>query len=298
MEIVVELPSVSVRAPAKINLFLRVLAREETGYHQIETLFAAVGLYDDVHLELTDGDLSVDVVGPAVGPEEDNLAYRAARVLIERVDSNAGVRIRLTKHIPVGAGLGGGSSDAGATLRALNGLLGAPLSDAGLLQLAGELGSDVPFFALGAGAALAWGRGERLMPVPALQDTHVVLALPPLSVSTAVAYRELLTVAPRSPSVLDFHELGRCAGLAELAVNHFEPSVFGRYPELKEIRDAIAAQGASVARLTGSGAAVYGLFPDQATAESARASLAVGAKDVSFMVVEVLGSLPEPEPRT
>jgi len=298
VERVAELPSVTVRAPAKINLFLRILAREDTGYHQIETLFAAVGLYDEVHLERTDGDLSVDVVGPALGPEEDNLAYRAARALIEHVHSEAGVRIRLTKHIPAGAGLGGGSSDAGATLRALNVLLGRPLSDAGLLELAGELGSDVPFFALGAGAALAWGRGERLLPVPALADAHVVLALPPVSVSTAVAYRELPPVAPRSPSVLDFHELGRSKGWAECAVNDFEPSVFGRYPQLREIRDAIAEQGAFVARLSGSGAAVYGLFPDQAAAESASASLAVRGKDVRFTVVEVLGSQPEPEVRT
>ena len=297
VEIVAEIPSVSVRAPAKINLFLRILAREETGYHQIETLFAAVGLYDEVHLERTAGDLSVEVVGPALGPEEDNLAYRAARALIEHVDSKAGVRIRLTKHIPAGAGLGGGSSDAGATLRALNVLLGGPLPNAGLLELAGDLGSDVPFFALGAGAALAWGRGERLLRVPALEDTHVVLALPPVSVSTAVAYRELPPVVPRSSSVLDFNAFGRSPGLAEHAVNDFEPFVFGRYPELKEIRDAIAEQGASVARLTGSGAAVYGLFPDRPAAESARASLAVGGKHVRFMVVEVLGSQPEPEPR-
>jgi 4-diphosphocytidyl-2-C-methyl-D-erythritol kinase len=238
------------------------------------------------------------VVGPAVGPEEENLAYRAARALLERVDSEAGVRIQLTKNIPVGAGLGGGSSDAGATLRALNVLLGTPLSEAGLLELAGSLGSDVPFFAMGAGAALAWGRGGRLMAIPALQDTHVLLAVPPVSVSTALAYRELTSIRQSGPAVLDVQEVGRHRWLAENAVNDFEPSIFGRHPELKEIRDAIAGEGAIVARLTGSGAALYGVFPTSGAAESARASLTVGREDVRLMVVAVLRSHPEPEPRT
>ena len=298
MEIVTELSSVHVRAPAKINLFLRILSREGTGYHQIETLFAAVGLYDEVHLERTQGELSVDVVGPALGPEEENLAYRAARALIAEVDSKAGVHIRLTKHIPTGAGLGGGSSDAGATLRALNVLLGGPVADTRLLELAGELGSDVPFFALGVGAALARGRGERLVTVPALEDVHVLLALPPVSVSTALAYRELAPITPREPSNLDVHEVGRSRWLVEHAANDFEPSVFRRFPELEEVRDAIAEQGASVARMTGSGAAVFGIFQERAAAESARASLAGGRQDVRFTVVEALASQPEPEGRS
>jgi len=292
-----EFRSVFVRAPAKINLFLRILAKEDTGYHQIETLFAAVGLYDELHLDRTDGGVSVDVMGPAVGPEKENLAYRAARALLERVDSEAGVRIQLTKNIPIGAGLGGGSSDAGATLRALNVLLGTPLSEAGLLELAGSLGSDVPFFAMGAGAALAWGRGGRLMVIPALQDTQVLLAVPPVSVSTALAYRELTPIRPSGPAVLDVQEVGRHRWLAENAVNDFESSVFRRHPELKEIQAAIAEQGATVARMTGSGAAVYGVFPNPLAAESARASLSDGRKDVHFTVVEVLASQPQPEPR-
>ena len=158
-----------------------------------------MGLYDEVHLERTAEDLSIEVVGPALGPEEENLAYRAAQLLIDRVNCSDGVRIRLTKNIPTGAGLGGGSSDAGATLRALNVLLGDPLSSTQLLELAGKLGSDVPFFTEGSGAALAWGRGERLVTVPTLEDTHVVLALPPVSVSTALAYRELPSYSATEP---------------------------------------------------------------------------------------------------
>ena len=295
VETLSKLTSVCVWAPAKINLFLRILSREDSGYHQIETLFAAVGLYDEVHLERTSGDLSIEVVGPALGPKEENLAYRAAQLLIDRVNSSDGARIRLRKNIPTGAGLGGGSSDAGATLRAFNVLLGDPLSGAQLLELAGELGSDVPFFTKGSGAALAWGRGERLVAVPTLEDTHVVLALPPVSVSTALAYRELPSRVSRDPSILDCHEIGRSQWLTKYAVNDFEPSIFGRYPELAEIRDSIARKGASVARLTGSGAAVYGMFHDGAAAKSACASLAVEREGVRFAVVEALASQPEPE---
>ena len=135
------------------------------------------------------------------------------------------------------------------------------------------------------------------MAVPALQDTQVVLAVPPVSVSTALAYRELTSIRLSGPAVLDVQEVGRHRWLAENAVNDFEPSVFRRHPELKEIQAAIAEQGAAVARLTGSGAAVYGIFPNRPAAESARASLAGGRKDVHFSVVEALASQPEPEPR-
>ena len=138
--------SVRVAAPAKINCFLRILAKEESGYHQIETLYNAVDFCDEIELHRTERGVSVEVVGPSVGPDEENLAYRAAEALLESGGMTPGVHISLTKNIPVEAGLGGGSSDAGATLRALNVLLGEPFSADALLQIAGRLGADVPFF--------------------------------------------------------------------------------------------------------------------------------------------------------
>ena len=283
-----------VSAPAKVNLFLRVLAREASGYHQIETLFAAVDFCDELRLERAPRGVSVEVVGLHVGPEELNLAYRAARRLLDAASTEVGVRIRLTKNIPTGAGLGGGSSDAGATLRALNVLLGGPVSPSHLSRLGAELGADVPFFASGAGRALGRGRGERLVTVPGGQDIAVLLALPAIHVSTADAYRE---VDPRgaSTSVPDdttaFESLER---IAEVSVNDFEASIFSRYPELGRLRGDMESQGASLARLSGSGAALFALFEHRQAAESARDSLTTAWNDVQFVVTRTLGSQPEP----
>ena len=193
--------SVRVAAPAKVNLFLRILAKEESGYHQLETLYSAVDLCDEILLHRTERGVSVEVVGPSVGPDEENLAYRAADALIEAAGFTTGVHVHLTKNIPIGAGLGGGSSDAGATLRALNTLLGEPCSASALLRIAGRLGADVPFFASGAGTALAWGRGERLVPIPGAPRLSVLLALPSLQIVTGEAYESLSVPESITPAI-------------------------------------------------------------------------------------------------
>ena len=286
--------SVGVSAPAKVNLFLRILAKEESGYHQLETLYSAVDLCDEILLHRTERGVSVEVVGPSVGPDEENLAYRAAEALLDAAGFTSGVHVHLTKNIPVGAGLGGGSSDAGATLRALNTLLGAPLSASALLQIAGRLGADVPFFASGAGTALAWGRGERLVPLPGALCLFVVLALPSLHIATGEAY-EYLSVPERiTPATLALDALCRPEILAELAVNDFEVSVFESHPELGKLREALQEAGALTARLSGSGAALFGLFNDRAAADQAQASLSTSWTDVRFVVTETLASQPEP----
>ena len=290
-----ELRTAHVYAPAKINLFLRVLAREVTGYHQIETLLAAVDLCDEVQLELVDRGVSIEVGGADVGPGEENLACRAAARLLDAASAEGGVRIRVKKAIPAGAGLGGGSSDGGATLRALNMLLGGPVPGPDLLRLAGELGADVAFFASGVGRALAWGRGDRLMSVPAENELIVLLALPPVAVSTREAYQWLGHVSPTIPSVLDPAILERPERLAELSVNDFEPSVFALHPELGALREQMASQeGALLARLSGSGGAVFALFEGQAPAESARESMAGSWPDVRFLVTRSLAVQPRP----
>jgi len=286
--------SVAVAAPAKVNLFLRILAKEESGYHQLETLYTAVDLCDEIMLHHTERGVSVEVVGPSVGPDEENLAYRAADALLEAVGFTTGVHVHLTKNIPVGAGLGGGSSDAGATLRALNTLVGKPFSASALLQIAGRLGADVPFFASGAGAALAWGRGERLVPISIPPRLSVLLALPSLHISTGEAYADLSVPERVTPVTLALDVLCRPEILAELAVNDFEASVFECHPELGKLREALHEAGALTARLSGSGAALFGLFNDRAAADQAQASLATGWSDVRFVVTETLASQPEP----
>ncbi len=288
--------SVRVAAPAKINFFLRILAKEESGYHQLETLYCAVDLCDEIEIDRTERGVSVEVVGPSVGPDEENLAYRAADAFLQAAGFTAGVHVRLTKNIPIGAGLGGGSSDAGATLRALNTLLGEPFSASALLQIAGRLGADVPFFACGAGAALAWGRGERLLPIPGAPRLSVLLALPSVQIATGEAYERLSFAESIVPSTLALDALCQTETLVELAANDFEATVFEHHPELGELREALQEAGALTARLSGSGAALFGLFDDRAAADHAQASLSTSWTEVRFVVTETLSSQPEPTP--
>jgi len=289
-----ELTAVHIRAPAKINLFLRVLAREVSGFHQIETLFAAIDFCDELRVERAAEGVSVRVVGADVGPEEQNLAYRVARLFLKTASLGVGVRIGLTKNIPAEAGLGGGSSDAGATLRALNMLFGNPLSGVELLRCGADLGSDVAFFASGAGRALAWGRGEQLLSLPTDSDLTVLLALPPVKVSTADAYEELGPDVRAAPSAHDLGALARSERLADICVNQFEASVVARHPQLGGLRQAIDGKGALTARLSGSGAALFGLFDDEARAGSARESLSASWPDVRFVVTHTLAAQPSP----
>ena len=283
-----------VAAPAKVNLYLRLLAKERSGYHQLETLYSAVDFSDEIVLHRTERGVSVEVEGLSVGPEEENLVYRAADALLDAAGYPMGVHVHLTKNIPVGAGLAGGSSDAGATLRALNTLLAQPFSASALLQIGGRLGADVPFFASGAGATLAWGRGERLLPLLDPPRLPVLLALPSLRVATTEAY-EYVSVPERIvPATLALDAFGRPETLAALAENDFEASVFERHPELSKLREAVHEAGALTARLSGSGAALYGLFNDREAAEGASASLSASWADARFVVTETLASQPEP----
>ena len=150
-----------VAAQAKINLGLRVLARETSGYHGIETVFQRLALADDVRVRITDGPRTLDTRGADVGPTEKNLAWRAALAMHAATGWPAGFAITIEKRIPVGAGLGGGSADAGAVLRALNALAPHPVSELELMRIAAPLGADVPFLTGTASLAMAWGRGER-----------------------------------------------------------------------------------------------------------------------------------------
>ncbi|KPK00745.1 MAG: hypothetical protein AMS20_15040, partial [Gemmatimonas sp. SG8_28] len=154
---------VTVQAHAKVNLFLRVLARESSGFHSLETLFALLELHDTLTVERQSEGITIDVEGADTGPPEQNLAYRAAELVLDATGRRFGVRIRLIKRIPVQAGLGGGSSDGAAALHAANALADNAVPRPEILQFAARLGSDVPFLASGAALALGWGRGERLL---------------------------------------------------------------------------------------------------------------------------------------
>ena len=260
-----------VAAQAKINLGLRVLAREASGYHQLETVFARLALADAVEVRITDGARRVDMRGADTGPLERNLALRAAHAYIAATGWPPGFEITVEKRIPIGAGLGGGSADAGAVLRALDALAPHPMGEDALLRLAAPLGADVPFLASGAALALAWGRGERMLRLPPLPERSVALVQPGFAVSTAEAYGWLDAArgdgrgdgrgdAPPAPQVTGAERFASWEAIAPLTANDFEPVVSAKHAGLPGIVQALQEAGASIARMTGSGSTVYGIF--------------------------------------
>lgn len=269
-----------VAAQAKVNLRLRVLAREESGFHQIETLFLRLALADDVVVRITEGARSLDAAGPVdsrqLGHVERNLAWRAAAAYVEATGWPAGFAIELTKHIPVGGGLGGGSADAGAVLRALDALAPSPVGETALRAIGAPLGADVPFLAATAPFALAWGRGERLLALPAPASREVLLVLPAFGVNTAEAYgwlaasRESRTSVVPVSDPIDAARLREWAALASLAVNDFEPVVAARHPQITSIVERLRAAGCSPAMMSGSGSTVFGVLPADRTIDLPR----------------------------
>ena len=253
-----------VRAQAKVNLFLRILAREVSGYHGLETLFARIALADEVTVRATPGRKSVDTRGAAVGPMEANLAWRAAVAYSAAAGWPAGFEITIDKVIPVGGGLGGGSADAGAVLRALNSLSAAPLSGHALLDIAGSLGADVPFMTLASPLALAWGRGDRMLELPPLPAARIQLVVFAFGVSSAAAYAwvaESRATEPHrtGPAARGIGDLTSWERVARLAANDFEPAVTRRHPEIARCLADARARGALVAQLSGSGATVFAI---------------------------------------
>ncbi len=264
-------------AHAKLNLLLRILAREApAGYHQIETAFALLELADELVVTRTAaGEVSVRVNGPDLGPPEQNLAVRAARAVLEATGHTFGVAIELTKRIPVQAGLGGGSSDAAAALHAVNALAGNAVPRHELLHFATRLGADVAFFASGAPAALAWGRGERLfrLPAPPAAPALVALALPPLAVATPDAYGWWDDMHPepaaRGPLLLDADAFTGWGSIGRLGGNDFEIPVFGKHPPLRALYERLAGTHPNWVRLCGSGSAVAAVYANAALRDDA-----------------------------
>ena len=252
-------------AQAKVNLGLRVLGREPSGYHQLETLFARIDLADELVITRTARGCTLDCVGADVGPVERNLAYRAALAYLEASGWTTGLAIELTKQIPAGGGLGGGSADAGAVLRLLDAMAPTPLSPATMASVALTLGADVPFLATTAPLALAWGRGERLVPISPLPPRELLLALPPFGVETKAAFGWLAdSRSGRAEASSDVpvttEQVATWPSVAQWSQNDLEGPVEARHPSLAALRAALTAAGAEVARMSGSGSTVFGVF--------------------------------------
>lgn len=267
---------ITVCAPAKINLVLRILNRRPDGFHNLWSIMQTVGLEDELQISVQPerNDLQLRCDGADLASDRSNLVYQAAAAVMERLPKPIGVGLHLRKQIPMGAGLGGGSSDAAATLLGLNRLLQLGLSLEELAAIGQTLGSDVPFF-LFAPSAIVAGRGETVRPVGIKGEGWVVLVNPGYGVNTKWAYQELAaTRGAVKPLSQGQHDLDGLASLsleqaAAAGENDFEAPVFGAHPDLRDIKYSLLSSGASLALLSGSGATVFGLFRDQAIAQRA-----------------------------
>jgi 4-diphosphocytidyl-2-C-methyl-D-erythritol kinase len=250
---------------AKINLDLRVLHRREDDYHELRTIFQTISLADRVDISFTPSrKTAIRISGNVAIP--DNLMVRAAQSCLDAMRVAGQVEFTLDKRIPIGAGLGGGSSDAAAVLLALPALVGRTLTLPVLMQLAGELGSDVPFFLLG-GTAVAVGRGTELYPLPDGPPRAGVVIAPEVHVSTTDAYRILsaeLTSESQQNKIVSFQSQAwhgsAGGGVPTSGENDFERVVFRQHPALKSIKRRLEKLGAQPAMMSGSGSAIFGLF--------------------------------------
>jgi 4-diphosphocytidyl-2-C-methyl-D-erythritol kinase len=263
-----------VQAPAKLNLFLEVLGRRPDGYHEVETLMVTVDLSDTLDLRLDpSGAITLSCDDPTLPTDGRNLVVRAAERLRAETGCTLGATIALHKEVPAQAGLGGGSSDAMATLVALNQLWELDLPPTRLDALAGELGSDVAFFAHGP-AAVGRGRGERMEAVPLGGPLHFVLMVPPQGMSTARVYRELVVSGPTRPiaPALDALKAGDVADLGRSMFNRLQAVAEALEPALCPVRDALRDLGPAFLQghlMSGSGSAYFGLARDRGAAEAA-----------------------------
>lgn len=264
---------VELRAPAKINLRLAVLAREASGWHQIETLFARLDLADRIALEPGEQGIRLTVDGPDLGPTEQNLVYRAARAFHASTGIAPALAIHLEKRIPAGSGLGGGSSDAAAVLLGLDRMHGEPLGAEGRHRIGRAIGADVAFFLTESPYALAWGRGERVLPLSPPPDLQCVLVMPATPMSTAHAYARLAEHRVASPPpplgpLPPAHTLAHWNGIRAFARNDFEAVVLDEIPAAAHALDVLR-DGAVMAQLSGSGSAVFALYDQTAHATAA-----------------------------
>ncbi len=257
-----------IRSFAKINLGLEIAGRRPDGYHDLRTLYQTVSLHDDMEfLPAGDGVIELEGNDPSVPWDAENLIFKAARRLQELAGSKRGTSIRVAKRIPAGAGLAGGSSNAAATLYALNRMWGLGLARGDLEAVARTLGADVAFFLHG-GFCLGTGRGDLLRELPDLEPLPCLLAFPPFSISTASVYAALpptLTSGDKDSKMMRFPET-RDFGLLG---NDLETVILEAHPELGDLKSFLRREGAVLSLVSGSGSAVFGLFAGRAEARRA-----------------------------
>ena len=287
--------TISFKTPAKVNLGLHILGKREDGFHELETLFQMVKLFDEIKIECIPSGLELVCNRPDIPQDQGNLAIKAAKILQTKFPGRCkGARIHLNKNIPHGAGLGGGSGNAAGVLLGLNFLWDLKLKRKDLVLIASELGSDVPFFLLSP-CAIGRGRGEVLESVENAIRFYILIAYPGFAVSTALVYGNLklkLTKRENNISILkNFLLRSEYAQLGAAWCNDLEPFVFKEHPGLSEIKKEMLAFGAKGALLSGSGSTVFGIFDNPEIAKNAYTQLDRGG--LTLFLVESVASLSE-----
>ena len=278
---------IMIKAYAKINLTLDILGQRPDGYHEVAMVMQSVGLYDTLQLEKAAKGIQLEIDVPGLAADASNLAWKAAQLVMDTYGIREGVRITLTKRIPKASGLAGGSADAAAVLRGMDRLFALQCSEDELCSLGAKLGSDVPFCILG-GTMLATGRGEQLRRLPDFPACSVVLAKPPISVSTAWAYQNYDAQGaehhPDNGAMEKEIIAGNLKGASNLLCNVLESVTIKKYEEISRYKKIMMEQGALASMMSGSGPTVFALADTPEAAERIAAAMRAGTDGAVFSV--------------
>ena len=268
--------TLKLNAYAKINLGLDVIGRLPNGYHEVKMIMQSVGICDELTFEKQPSGITVTTDSGELPTDENNLIYRAAKLLLDTCSVKEGVRIHLTKRIPIAAGMAGGSTDAAATLKAVNQLFRFGKTKEELMELGVKIGADVPYCILG-GTALAEGIGERLTPLPPMPDCHLLVAKPDINVSTKYVYTTLdaapILFHPDIDGMTAAIFAGDLTGITARLGNVLETVTVPAHPIISKIKEKFLELGSDGVLMSGSGPTVFGIFSDRTAAEKAYASM-------------------------
>jgi len=259
--------SLTLKAPAKINLYLDILGKRKDNYHQIESIIQSISLYDTLYFEKIKGEIEIICDYPFVSSKENNLIYKAARLFFNLTNLAPGVKITVQKKIPIGAGLGGGSSDAATTLLGLNLLFETKIPLFDLIKCSSQIGADVPFF-VKKGTALIRGIGNEVYPLPSLKEGWIVLVYPDIHISTAWVYSRIsrkladknLKAKLNVPDLIKRAESKKLHTMGDLLYNKLEEVVIEEFPLIKIIKEKFRKKGAKNILMSGSGSTVFALI--------------------------------------
>ncbi len=266
-----------IKAYGKINLGLDVLGKLPSGYHEVRMVMQTVGIYDELTFEKTEGGIEIITDAAELSTGEDNLIYKAARLMKEKYHIREGIRIHLQKNIPIAAGMAGGSTDAAAAMKGISRLFDLDIGLLELMEAGVEIGADVPYCVIG-GTALAEGIGEKLTPLELAPECYVLVAKPDINVSTKYVYEHLdmgkIEKHPDIDGMVEAIGIGSLQGILDRMENVLETVTIPAYPVIGELKQRMKELGAVNSLMSGSGPTVFGIFLERHTAQAALDRLA------------------------